>query len=139
MPNVNKIFGLFDDGGNKSQPQEIHVDFMDTPHAKIGMFVKLIQNNIVFNSKLKQFFRTVDKEFDEKTTKQSSEFSVFNRAWYYIKDIDIDEESHLYAAIKQDTKYLLNSLRLAIEYFENTEEYERCAHLYKIEQTVKTF
>ncbi len=88
---------------------------------------------------MKKFFDKVDKEFDEEGTKQSSEYSVFNRAWHYIKDINIDTESHLYAAIKQDTKYLLDSLKLAIEYFENTEEYERCAHLYKIEQTVKTF
>ena len=139
MSNTNRIFGLFSDGEDKPSSKEIHVDFMDTPYAKIGMFVKLIQNNIVFNSKLKKFFDKVDKEFDEEGTKQSSEYSVFNRAWYYIKDINIDTESHLYAAIKQDTKYLLDSLKLAIEYFENTEEYERCAHLYKIEQTVKTF
>ena len=132
MPNVNKIFGLFDDGSDKSQPQEIHVDFMDTPHAKIGMFVKLIQNNIVFNSKLKQFFKKVDKEFDEETTKQSSEFTVFNRAWYYIKDIDIDIDTHLYALTKQHTPTLLDSLKLSIQYFEDIEEYEKCAHLYKI-------
>jgi len=139
VSNVNRIFGLFSDGGDKSQPQEIHVDFMETPDAKIGMFVKLIQNNIVFNQKLKQFFKKVDKEYDEEVTQKSSEFTVFNRAWYYIKDIDIDNEEHLYAAIKQDTQYLLDSLNLAIKFFEEGEEYEKCAHLHKIEQTVKTF
>lgn len=139
MPNVNNIFGLFPDGNDQSQPQEIHVDFMETPEAKIGMFVKLIQNNIIFNQKLKQFFKKVDKEFDEETTQKSSEFTVFNRSWYYIKDIDIDDEKHLYAAIKQDTLYLLDALKLSISFFENLEEYEKCAHLHKIEKTVKTF
>ena len=137
MPDINNIFELF--GDNQSQPQEIHVDFMDTPEAKIGMFVKLIQNNIVFNQKLKQFFKKVDKEFDEETTQKSSEFTVFNRSWYYIKDIDIDDEKHLYAAIKQDTLYLLDALKLSISFFENLEEYEKCAHLHKIQKTVKTF
>jgi hypothetical protein len=116
---------------------EIHIDFMETPDAKIGMFVKLIQNNIVFNEKLKQFFKNAQQEFDEEVTKQSSEFTVFNRAWYYIKDIDIDNKEHLYAVIKQDTKYLLDSLERAIKYFENREEYEKCAHIHKIEKIVK--
>ena len=135
MPNVNKIFGLFSgDGGDgeNSQPKEIHVDFMNTPDAKIGMFVKLIHNNIVFNKKLKEFFKKAQQDYDELETKKSSEYTVFNRAWYYIKNIDIDNESHLYAVVKQDTKFLLDSLELAINYFENTEEYERCAHLHKI-------
>jgi hypothetical protein len=137
MPNINDIFGLF--GDNQPQPQEIHIDFMETPEARIGMFVKLIQNNIVFNQKLKQFFKKVDKEFDEETTQKSSEFTVFNRSWYYIKDIDIDDEKHLYADIEQDTLYLLNALKLSILFFENLEEYEKCAHLHKIEKIVKTF
>lgn len=139
MPNVNRIFGLFSDGEDKSQPNEIHIDFMNTPDAKIGMFIKLIQNNIVFNEKLKQFFKNAQQDFDEEITKQSSEFTVFSRAWYYIKDIDVDIESHLYAVIKQDTKYLSDSLERAIKHFENKEEYEKCAHIHKIEQTVKTF
>ena len=139
MPDANRIFGLFSGGDERNQPQEIHVDFMDTPDAKIGMFVKLIHNNIVFNQKLKQFFDKVDKEFDEEATQKSSEFTVFNRAWYYIKNIDIDNEKHLYAAIKQDTMYLLDALELSIKFFEEREEYEKCAHLHKIEKTVKTF
>jgi hypothetical protein len=137
VPNVNRIFGLFSDGEDKSQPQEIHVDFMETPDAKIGMFVKLIQNNIVFNEKLKQFFKKAQQEFDEEVTKQSSEFTVFNRAWYYVKGIDIDNKEHLYAVIKQDTQYLLDSLERAIKYFEDREEYEKCAHIHKIEKIVK--
>lgn len=135
MPNINNIFGLF--GDDQSQPQEIHVDFMDTPSAKVGMFVKLIQNNIVFNKKLKQFFKQVDKEFDEEATKKSSEFTVFNRAWYYIKDIDTDIDEHLHAIIKQDTSHLLDSLKLSLNFFEITEEYEKCAHIHKIEKIAK--
>lgn len=132
MPNVNRIFGLFDDGRDNTPPQEIYIDFMSTPEGKIGMFIKLIQNNIVFNQKIKKFFKENDKDFDEVTTKQSSEFTVFNRSWYYIKDIDIDIESHLYALTKQHTPTLLDSLKLAIQFFEETEEYEKCAHIHKI-------
>lgn len=139
MPNVNRIFGLFDDGRNDTPPQEIYIDFMNTPQGKIGMFVKLIHNNIVFNQKLKQFFKQVDKEFDEQATKKSSEFTVFSRAWYYIKDIDVDQEEHLYALLKQDTIYLLEALERAVKHFEIREEYEKCAHIHKIEKTVRTF
>jgi len=139
VPNANRIFGLFDDGRDDTPPQEVYIDFMSTPSGKIGMFVKLIHNNIVFNQKLKQFFKQVDKEFDEQATKKSSEFTVFSRAWYYIKDIDVDQEEHLYALLKQDTLYLLSALELAVKHFETREEYEKCAHIHKIEKTVRTF
>lgn len=139
MPNANRIFGLFDDGRDDTPPQDIYIDFMNTPSGKIGMFVKLIHNNVVFNQKLKQFFKQVDKEFDEQTTKSSSEFTVFSRAWHYIKDIDVDNDEHLYALVKQDTQYLLEALKRAVKHFEVREEYEKCAHIHKIEKTVKTF
>jgi len=138
VPDVNKIFGLFSNENNNNQPPgEVFVDFMNSPEAKIGMFVKLIQNNIVFNQKIKQFFKQANKEFDEEATKKSSEFSVYNRAWYYIKGVDIDNKDHLYAVVKQDTHYLLESLGLALKYFESKEEYEKCAHIHKIEKIVK--
>ena len=78
MPNINKIFGLFDDGKNSTPAKEIYIDFMSTPEGKIGMFMKLINNNIVFNEKIKAFFKKVDGSFDEIGTKKSSEFTVFN-------------------------------------------------------------
>jgi len=132
VPNVNKIFGLFDDGKNSTPSTEIYIDFMSTPEGRIGIFVKLIQNNIVFNRKIKTFFQKAGEDFDEQSTKKSSEFTIFNRAWFYIKDIDIDIDTHLYALTKQHTPTLLDSLKLAIQYFEDTEEYEKCAHLHKI-------
>ena len=132
MPNINKIFGLFDDGKNSTPAKEIYIDFMSTPEGKIGMFMKLINNNIVFNEKIKAFFKKVDGSFDEIGTKKSSEFTVFNRAWYYIKDIDIDKSNHLYALTKQNIPVLLETLKLIIRFFEEREEYEKCAHLHKI-------
>ena len=136
MSNVNRIFGLFDDGKDSTPPQEVHIDFMETPDAKLGMFIKLIQNNIVFNQKLKNFFKKVGEDFNEHSTKQSSEFTVFNRAWFYIKDINIDIDNHLYAVVKQDTYQLLDSLKLSLSFFEKLEEYEKCAHLHKIYKIV---
>jgi hypothetical protein len=76
VSNINKIFGLFDDGGEENQPEEtVYVNFMDTPKGKIGMFVKLIQNNIVFRKKLKQFFKQIDQPCDEVLTKKNSGFT----------------------------------------------------------------
>lgn len=133
----NRIFNLFSDNPQNSSLQEIHVDFMDSATAKIGMFVKLIQNNIIFNQKMKQFFKQMEKDFNEESTRKSSEFTVFNRAWFYIKDVNIEEDEHLAALIHYDVKHLLDSLKRAVKFFEELEEFEKCAHIHKIEKLLK--
>lgn len=115
----------------------MHPDFKDDSYYKIGMFTKLIQNNKVFQHKLKQFFESINKEFDEETTKSASELSAFNRAWYYVKDIQPDDPEHVESANKMNSFKLTESLKAAISYFEKKEEYKKCAHLFKIQKIVK--
>ena len=138
MSNINKIFGLFDDSEDVNQPQEaVYVNFMDTPKGKIGMFVKLIQNNIVFRKKLRQFFKQIDQPFDEELTKKNSEFTIFNRAWHYIKQVDLQDHDALAAIVTFEPSILLDCLNRAIKFFEFTEEYEKCGHMHKIAKLVK--
>ena len=61
MIDKDKIFKLFvegkeiDDDKTKSEIR----DFMNGPFAKIGMFVKLIQNHEVFHRKLEKFLQNL--------------------------------------------------------------------------------
>ena len=138
MINKDKIFELFSSTEEQEYNEDgIHIDFMDDSYIKVGMFIKLIQNNKVFQAKLKKFFDAIGKEFDEETTKESSEFTTFNRAWFYIKAIDIEIEEHLNSVIKHDTPTFLDSLEKSIKFFEAREEYKRCAHLFKIQAILK--
>ena len=59
MIDKDKIFKLFVDGKeiNGGKTEEEIKDFMNGPYAKIGMFVKLIQNHEIFH-KILDFFRS---------------------------------------------------------------------------------
>lgn len=139
MIDKDKIFKLFVDGkeisGDKTK-DEIK-DFMNGPYAKIGMFVKLIQNHEVFHKKLEKFLKKEQPNYNVESTKEASEFTVYNRAWGYIKNINVEDKEDLDAIINFEHKTLLKILSSSISFFEIYEEYEKCAHLYKIQKVIK--
>ena len=59
MIDKDKLFSLFVDGKEiKDQKTKDELKkFLDGPFAKIGMFVKLIQNHQVFHKKLEKFLK----------------------------------------------------------------------------------
>ena len=139
MIDKDKIFKLFVNGkeisGDKTE-DEIK-DFMNGPYAKIGMFVKLIQNHEVFHKKLEKFLKKEQPNYNVESTKEASEFTVYNRAWGYIKNININDEEDLNAIINFEHRTLLKVLSSSITFFEIYEEYEKCAHLHKIQKVIK--
>ena len=139
MIDKDKIFKLFVDGkeidGDKTE-DEIK-EFMDGPIAKIGMFVKLIQNHKIFHQKLEKFLKQEQPNYNIESTKEASEFTIYNRAWDYIKQIDIKNNGDTDAIINFDPKTFYNILNDAIKYFEALEEYKKCAHLFGIQNIVK--
>ena len=139
MIDKDKIFKLFVDGKQikDDKTKEEIKDFMNGPYAKIGMFVKLIQNHEVFHKKLEKFLKQEQPDYNVESTKEASEFTVYNRAWGYIKNIDIDNSDHINAIINFDPRIFYKTLDDAVNFFENYEEYEKCAHLHKIKELVK--
>ncbi len=139
MIDKDKIFQLFVDGKEITDDQtkkEIK-DFMDGPFAKIGMFVKLIQNHKIFHQKLEKFLKKEQPNYDVQSTKEASEFTVYSRAWEYIKNINLDDHDDVNAIINFDSKVFFQALNEAIFYFQQYEEYEKCAHLFNIQEVVK--
>ena len=136
----NNIFNLFDDENtpNVAPPtkklENKLKEFKDSPTVKIGMFTKLIYNHEVFHNKLKKFMEQVKEDYDMEVTKNASSFTVYNRAWFYIKDINLKDRSHFDAVVGYKYKPLYDSLIKAISYFEKEEEYEKCAKLLKIQE-----
>jgi len=64
---------------------------------------------------------------------------VYNRAWHYIQNVDIDNKEHIIALNKYSDEYLDTALKLGISFFEQQEQYERCALLKKILDKVEEF
>lgn len=141
MININNIFSLFssndDLDGNNNTPT--HIDFTNSPVYWVGMYKKLIVNHISFNTKVIQFFKMADHEFDSADMKEASEFITYNRAWSYISQVDPNIQEHLDAIYHYSDEHLDTALKLGINYFEQSEQYERCALLHKILLSIENF
>ena len=139
---ADKIFGLFDGEEPESLPEKAKMadallDFKEHPLFWVGMFKKLIHNHKTFNRKVMNFFSQMDEELDLYDVEQAGEFVVYNRAWFWISKIDIQVSSHQDALLHYADEYLLTYVKFAISYFEEFEEYEKCAQLVKIQNILK--
>jgi hypothetical protein len=139
---ADKIFGLFDGEEpdslkEKAQMVDALLDFKEHPLFWVGMFKKLIHNHKTFNRKVINFFSQMDEELDLYDVEQAGEFVVYNRAWYWISKIDTPVSSHQGALLHYADEYLLIYVKFAISYFEEFEEYEKCAQLVKIQKILQ--
>ena len=134
MINLDNIFHLFgsNDDFDGVDDGKIYMDFKNTPTYWVGMYKKLILNHINFNKKIVKFFQKSDKDLDLNDVKEAGEFVTYNRAWSYIKKIDTSNKDHIKGIKTYSDEYLDTSLKLGISFFIETEQYERCAHLQKI-------
>tara|TARA_R100000734_G_C3265666_1_gene63057 strand:+ start:109 stop:531 length:423 start_codon:yes stop_codon:yes gene_type:complete len=134
MVNLDHIFHLFSSNDDLQgvANDKTFIDFKNTPTYWVGMYKKLILNHLNFNKKIIQFFKKSNKELDLGDVKEAGESITYNRAWNYIRKIDINKKEHLEGIDNYADEYLDTSLKLGISFFIETEEYEKCAHLQKI-------
>jgi hypothetical protein len=133
--NVNKIFNLF---GNDEVPEDNNeidniIDWRDTPTYKIGMFKKIIINNkMIKNVFIKNLKENGIIDLDEEDMEKAGEFLAYNRSWDYIKDCDINNDVWKDALLLSNKEEIISILINSILFFENSEEYEKCALLKSI-------
>ena len=140
MINKDRIFNLFSTTPEVKEKEEKRIsieEFIESPYAKIGMFTKLILNHFVFQEKLKKFLKTEEPAYSIENTKEAANYTVFNKAWEYIREIDIENKDHINALIGFNPIVFNKALTSAIDYFKEGEEYEKCAHIFKIQEIVK--
>ena len=132
--NLNHIFHLFgpNDNLDGSDNDTTLIDFKNTPVYWVGMYKKLILNHVNFNKKIIKFFQKTDGDLDLNDMKEAGEYVTYNRAYSYIKKIEISNKEHLKGIDTYADEYLDTALSLGINFFIETEQYERCAHLQKI-------
>lgn len=133
MIDVNNLFGLFPDSkGEGTKTYDYDIDLTTTPKYWLGMHKKLVINHINFKKKAIKFFKQSNMELNIEEVKKAGEFVAYNRAWFYINKIDINNEDHIDDIVSYGDDMLETSLELSIKYFQGLEEYEKCAHLLKI-------
>jgi hypothetical protein len=140
MVNIDSLFNLFppEDSSN-GDVDTTYIDFTTTPTYWLGMYKKLILNHINFKKKAIKFLKQANAELDVKEMGEAGEYVTYNRAWFYIKKLDLSDPSHNEAIEIFSDDYLDTSLELGIKFFQEIEEYEKCAHILKILKKSQNF
>lgn len=135
---INKIFGTFEssskEGGNENYfiPPKITTFINeDSPSYKLGMFKKLVLNYLNYTQSLIEIFDKSDPSLDIKEIKKTGEVILYDRAYNYIKDIDLHKKEHINVLFRETKVDLELALNKSIDHFESLEEYEKCAILKK--------
>jgi hypothetical protein len=133
---IDNIFKLF--GEEPEESINDHVvskgdsGISKTPIYKLGMYKKIIQNHVNFNTRILGLFKDANSELDIEEINKVGEALVFGRAWRHIQDINPKELDHLIAIYKYSGDDLNKTLILGISFFELHEQYEKCAILKSI-------
>jgi len=137
----NKIFDVFDQNDDQKETDDVSllVDFSEHPLYWIGGFNKLIANHLFFKKYTAKMFKNMSPDSDIETLERAGEYLMFNRAWEYIKDLNVYNSFHIECLKTKSDDALYNSLEAAIRFFEDLEEYEKCALLKEIQDKVKEF
>ena len=136
---INKIFGAFnssskDEGNNWNYYQLPSTrPSVDENHPRyfVKMFTKMILSYTGYSDKIIDFFASADPEIDAGNVKKAGESMLYNRAYGYITKLDIQDEYHIKILFQEANPKLKEALNQSLSYFENEEEYEKCAILKK--------
>ena len=137
---VNKIFDLFSGGrevdGDYTQ-QELEdlrkmEEFKESPMFKVGMFKKLIFNHLAYKDRIIDLFKNVKPNLNIYELEEAGETITFERGWEFISQCEIDKEEWQQCLILYNDEEIKVALRLSINFFQELEEYEKCAYLKKI-------
>jgi hypothetical protein len=145
MIDPKKIFSLFDRVHEdtplieKDEIAEQLSKVKDSPAFKLGMFKKIIFNHLSFNDSLINLIKRLDEDFDVDDVKNASEYIVYTKAWEFIVDFDLKDTESFSILKKYSSQELQASFKLAIHFFQEKEEYEKCSHLHQIEKVIQFF
>lgn len=134
---ADKIFGLFSNEDDKNKIENDLTNFKNSPYYKLGVFKKLIMNGTIFKGNVIKFFSKSNEEFDLKDIDLAGEFIMYNRAWFWISQADISSKDWLEDIYNISDEDFYIAIKLTIHYFEEQEEYEKCAFLKKLQDIVE--
>lgn len=130
---------MFNSSSNEDENGFPHAGFLtyksvsdeNHPRYYIKMFIKLVQNYTTYNKQLVRFFGSSDPELSTREIEATGEMMLYSRAYEYLTKIDIQDKYHIKVLFEETDIELEQSLTKALKYFEEEEEYEKCAVLKK--------
>jgi hypothetical protein len=137
MMDLSKFFSYFNTNPSIGYSEKDMESFKNSPLYKIKVFERLIINGVAFKKSLVNFFNQADEDLDIGQVDLAGEFMMYHRAWFWISLLDWDNEEWVKDLKKASNEKLLTAIRLCIHYFEEQEEYEKCAFLKRIQDFVQ--
>ena len=140
--NLNNIFNLFsneDEQLNANDDTSLLVDFSEHPLFWISGFNKILDHHLFFKKYTVKTFKNISPDVNIEELERAGERLMFEKAWGYIKDINLDKPFHVECIKNKASKSFIDNLQATILFFEDLEEYEKCALLKHIEDKVKEF
>lgn len=135
MVDPEKIFNIFE---STPEQESAFINIQNTPTFKLGMFKKIIWNQKNIENKMGEFLKMMP-EVAEKIDMDNdvSEFVTHVRAWTYLKDFDPTSEQGKDAMAIFADDYTITACDLALVFWEEREAYEKCAHIKKVQDSLK--
>ncbi len=135
---IDNIFGLFGFNKNYKKEDQEELDlFKDTPLFKVGMFKKMIWNGLNFRKQIVQFFHKAEPEIGGKGIEEAGDYMMYTRAFFWIEQCNLEDNDWQIALEHYSDDKLIVSLKLCIKYFEEIEEFEKCAFLKRIQDYIE--
>tara|TARA_Y100000593_G_C4125582_1_gene244798 strand:- start:17 stop:550 length:534 start_codon:yes stop_codon:yes gene_type:complete len=138
--NIERIFKQFQKEIDNKKEGEILVigtNIKENPILWLSMFKKIVLNHVNFIEQIKNFFQNEDVGMEIEEIDKAGEYIIFNRAWYYISNIDINnKEDRDIIKLTADDE-LLSAIKIVLRFFESIEDYEKCSFIKRIQDEVK--
>ena len=138
--NLGGIFSLFGFSDSNEEDKKIKKEleaFKETPHFKIGMFIKMVSQGLTFKKQVLNFFSTSKSDIGIKDIDEAGDFMMYNRAWYWISECSTRKKEWKLALQNNSSDEFIRCLEIVLRYFERMEDFEKCAFLKKIQDFVK--
>lgn len=139
---IDNVFGLFGFGKGKGQNRKPEIDyfedFKDTPQFKVGMFKKMIWNGRSFKDQVLNFLKKADEFIElEGDIGEAGDYMMYTRSYFWIQECDLKKDEWTDALNHYLDDEFITCIKLCIKYFEEVEEYEKCAFLKNIQNYIE--
>jgi hypothetical protein len=137
--NINSIFNLFlqDPSVNSDDENSLLIDFSEHPLYWLGGFNKIMNHHVFFKTYTLKSFKNLPPNFDKEEIEKAGEILMFEKAWGFIKNINISNQFHIECINNKSSLEFISNLDVIILFFVNLEDYEKCKFLKDIQDKIK--
>ena len=104
-----------------------------------GFLESSISSSLAFRdvSNESQFFSEINKDIDIESLEIVNKSMIFSRAYSYLSKLDFDNSFHVETLLDKASDPFLQACDLSIDYFTESEEYEKCSFIKKFKDFIE--